>query len=133
MGFSKSSYKCNKHPDHQENQGVCPSCLRERLSRLCSSSSLYKDSSLRIAPSSSFSPVENRWDSSSFTVNVETNCLKKSRSVALIARKDEEVINNGAGKKKRGFWSKLLRFKGKNDKDLLTHSSSMRFVIGKVN
>ncbi|MFQ6623633.1 hypothetical protein Gotur_003780 [Gossypium turneri] len=132
MGFSKSSYKCNKHPDHQENQGVCPSCLRERLSRLCSSSSSYKDSSLRIAPSSSFSPVENRWGSSSFTVNVDANGFKKSRSVAFIARNDEEVINNG-GKKKKGFWSKLLRFKGKNDKDFLTHSSSMRFVIGRVN
>ncbi|MBA0702840.1 hypothetical protein Goari_005650 [Gossypium aridum] len=132
MGFSKSSYKCNKHPDHQENQGVCPSCLRERLSRLCSSSSSYKDSSLRIAPSSSFSPVENRWGSSSFTVNVDTNGFKKSRSVAFIARNDEEVTNNG-GKKKKGFWSKLLRFKGKNDKDFLTHSSSMRFVIGRVN
>ncbi|XWS44973.1 hypothetical protein CRYUN_Cryun15aG0095900 [Craigia yunnanensis] len=159
MGFSESGHGCKNHPHHQEKQGVCPSCLRESLSRLCSAS--YKEANSRVAPSCSpslsFSPVDNSspsfsnsasparhrnfhkrngsWvlgimGSSSFKVKVGTNGLKKSRSMAFVQRNfdDEEVKND---KKKKGFWSKLLRFKGK-DKDILTHSTSMR-LIGRVN
>ncbi|XP_022752283.1 uncharacterized protein LOC111301026 [Durio zibethinus] len=151
MGLSESGHGCKNHPHHQEKQGVCPSCLRESLSRLCSASD--KEANSRVAPSLSFSPadyssalssnpasparhhnfhrrngsgVTGIMGSSSFMVKVGTDGLKKSRSIAFVPRDfdDEEVKN---GKKKKGFWSKLLRFKGKN-KDVLTHSTSMRLI-----
>ncbi|XVE86826.1 hypothetical protein DITRI_Ditri18aG0066000 [Diplodiscus trichospermus] len=161
MGFSGSGNGCKRHPHHQEKQGVCPSCLRERLSRLSSASN--KEANSRVAPSSfpllSFSPAEysSAWSSrssspsrprhrnfhkrsgsgmtgimgsSSFTVKVGTsNGLKKSRSTAFVPRNlDGQDAKNG--KKKKGFWSKLLPFKGK--KDFLKHSTSMRFMVGRV-
>ncbi|XVF61560.1 hypothetical protein PTKIN_Ptkin08bG0139700 [Pterospermum kingtungense] len=170
MGFSESGYGCKKHPYHEEKQGVCPSCLRERLSRLCSSAS-SKDGNSRVAPSSSpsqsFSPADYSsasssnsaspavaaaaarhlkfhkrngsgamgtmgMGSSSFTVNVgASNGLKKSRSMAFVPRNFDGHEEAKVGKKKKGFWSKLLGFKGK--KDVLTHSTSMRLVVGRVN
>ncbi|XP_022775005.1 uncharacterized protein LOC111316989 [Durio zibethinus] len=157
MGFSESGHGCKKHPHHQEKQGVCPSCLRERLSRLCSAPSKELVNP-RIAPSLSFSHADYRsasssksasparhrnlhkrngsgvmgiMGSSSFMVKVgTTNGFKKSRSIAFVPRNfDGEEAKNG--KKKKGFWSKLLRFKAK--KDFLTHSTSMRLMIGRVN
>ncbi|KAK6258830.1 Protein OCTOPUS-like - like 1 [Theobroma cacao] len=148
MGLSEADHGCKKHPHHQEKQGVCPSCLRERLSRLCSAS--HKEVS-RVSPSCStslpFSPAYFSSASSSksasparhslhkphgpvvmgslsFMVKVG-NGLKKSRSIAFVPRNldDEEVKD---GRKKKGFWSKLLGFKGK--KDVLTHSTSMRMI-----
>ncbi|XVF17306.1 hypothetical protein REPUB_Repub10bG0108600 [Reevesia pubescens] len=165
MGFSESGgHGCKKHPNQQEKQGVCPSCLRESLSRLCSASN--KEANSRVVPSLSFSPAHYYYSASSsnsaspavphrnlhkrngsgvmgiigssslssFMVKVGTNGnLKKSRSLAFVPRnfvdEHEEVKN---GKKKRGFWSKLLGFKGKN-KDVLTRSTSMRLIIGRVN
>ncbi|XWS41615.1 hypothetical protein CRYUN_Cryun17cG0097500 [Craigia yunnanensis] len=160
MGFSESGHGCKKHPHHQEKQGICPSCLRDRLSLLVSAS--YKEANSRVAPSCShslsFSPADYSsasssnsafpalhrnfhkrnsseamgiMGSSSFMVKTGTsNGLKKSRSIAFVPRKfdDEEAKN---GRKKKGFWSKLLRFKGKND--VLMHSTSMRLMIGRVN
>ncbi|XVF59032.1 hypothetical protein PTKIN_Ptkin07bG0241400 [Pterospermum kingtungense] len=150
MGFSESERRCKNHPHHQEKQGVCPSCLRERLSRLCSASptsplsfSPADDNSLA-SSSHSASPAGHHkrngsWvmgimgmGSLSFKEKLGTKGLKKSRSVAVIPRDfdDEEVKN---GKKKKGFWSKLLGFKRKNNKDVLTHSTSMKLIIERVN
>ncbi|OMO73072.1 hypothetical protein COLO4_27295 [Corchorus olitorius] len=159
MGFSsESNHGCKNHPNHQEKQGVCASCLREKLSRLCSVSS-HKELVSRIAPSGSsslsYSPVYYHSSASSstsasparqekqrchkrngsdvmgslsFMVKVG-NGLKKSRSIAFVPRNfDEEEVHKNK-KKKKGFWSKLLGFKGK--KDVLTHSTSMR-IIGRV-
>ncbi|XP_039069700.1 uncharacterized protein LOC120216294 [Hibiscus syriacus] len=131
MGFSESRHGCKKHPDHQGNQGVFPSCLRERLSRLCSSSSSYKESiNSRVSPSLPFSPADqNPWPSSSFRAT--SNGFKKSKSLAFVARDFDGEFNNGKKKEKKGFWSKLVGFKRR--KDFLTHSSSMRFIIGRAN
>ncbi|XVE83098.1 hypothetical protein DITRI_Ditri16bG0060100 [Diplodiscus trichospermus] len=158
MGISESGHGCKNHPQHQEKQGVCPSCLREKLSRLCSASNEEANSRVHApscSPSMSFSPADyssvsssnsatsparhrnlhkrnGSWvmgimgSSSSFKVMVGTNGLKKSRSIAFVPRNfDVEEVKNG--KKKKGFWSKLLRIKGKN-KDVLTHSTSMRLI-----
>ncbi|KAK8578020.1 hypothetical protein V6N13_076692 [Hibiscus sabdariffa] len=116
MGLSEceSRHGCKKHPHHQEKQGVCPSCLKERLSHLYSSSSSYKESTSRVVPSLPFSPAEHNSFSTGF---------KKSKSLAFVARNQN--------KEKKGFWSKLLGFKGKN-KDFLDHSSSMRFIIQRM-
>ncbi|XVF15252.1 hypothetical protein REPUB_Repub09cG0134900 [Reevesia pubescens] len=157
MGFSESGHGCKKHPNHQEKQGVCPSCLRERLSHLCSAS--YKETS-RVVPSISFYPADysnsasssnsasparhrishkrngsgvmgiKRSSSLMVKISTTTNGLKKSRSIAFIPRKlDNEEVKNG--KKKKGFWSKLLPLKGKK-KDVLTHSTSMRMNIKRI-
>ncbi|XP_038994950.1 uncharacterized protein LOC120119132 [Hibiscus syriacus] len=115
MGFSESRHGCKKHPDHQGNQGVCPSCIRERLSRLCSSSSSYKESmNSRVAPSLLFSPADQNLGLPPLQGHFKWKKEKKKE------------------KEKKGFWSKLVGFKRKK-KDSLTHSSSMRFIIGRAN
>ncbi|GMI86594.1 hypothetical protein HRI_002328700 [Hibiscus trionum] len=119
MGFSESRHGCRRHPDHQGKQGVCPSCLSEKLSRLYS----YKESDFRVVAE------KNPRASSSFRVSTSagSNGFKKSKSLAFVQRNysGEEEFGNGK-KEKKGFWSKLLGFKGKN-KDFLKHSSSTRF------
>ncbi|KAE8671514.1 hypothetical protein F3Y22_tig00111947pilonHSYRG00179 [Hibiscus syriacus] len=141
MGLSKS--ECKIHPSQHQNQGVCPSCLRERLSSLCSTP---LNESTRLAPyyaSNSASPAPRRIShrrngsevmgvarSSSFMVKVGDNYgLKKSRSIAFVPRKvDDEDVQNRKKKKnkeRKGFWSKLLRLKGKK-MDLVMQSTSMR-------
>ncbi|GMI68693.1 hypothetical protein like AT5G65300 [Hibiscus trionum] len=137
MGFSKS--ECKIHPSQQQNQGVCPSCLRERLSRLCSTSYIEASRAAPYYASTSASPARRRVlhrrngsevmgvvGSSSFMG--KGGGLKKSRSIAFVRRKadDEDVQNwKKKSKERRGFWSKLLRLKGKK-MDVVMHSSSMR-------
>lgn len=154
MGRSESQHGCKKHGNEKQLPGVCSSCLRERLSQLQSSS--YRNtigggggggysfsSSLYSSPpysavnsySTYVSPIYRRhhrrasemMGSISFTLKVG-NGLKKSRSIAFITRKEEVA---GCGKKKGGFWSKLLWSTGKrNNKDVLMHgrSASMRLA-----
>ncbi|KAK8566192.1 hypothetical protein V6N13_021266 [Hibiscus sabdariffa] len=163
MGFPE---KCKNHPNHNEKQGVCASCLRERLSLLCSSS--YKEANSTLFASSSPSPYFSPADdssppsstsaspaaqhrkhngsggtgikgllssTSSSSIMVKLGSLKglrKSRSVALVTRNVDEEESETVKNKKKGFWSKLLSFKGKK-KNFLTHSTSMRLMIGRVN
>ncbi|GMI94133.1 hypothetical protein HRI_003082600 [Hibiscus trionum] len=120
MGFSESGHGCKIHPDHHGKQGVCPSCLRERLSSL----------SWIGSGSAEHMGIVGLSSSSSFTAKFGANGVKKSRSIAFVPRNfdDEEGTEVKDGKKKgKGFWSKLLRFKGKN-KDVLRHSKSMRLI-----
>ncbi|KAK8652798.1 hypothetical protein V6N13_126823 [Hibiscus sabdariffa] len=135
MGFSESRHGCKKHPHHQQKQGVCPSCLKERLSQLYSSSSSYKEPSFRVVPSLPFSPAEQNPRVSSFrvTTSADSYGFKKSKSLAFAASNfDNQEFGHGKKKEKKGFWSKLVGFKGKN-KDSLKHSSSMRFIIQRMN
>ncbi|KAE8675662.1 LMBR1-like membrane protein isoform 1 [Hibiscus syriacus] len=140
---------CRKHSNHQQNQGVCPCCLRERLSYLScvphkEASSLY----FCAADSNFASPVRRRnsdkrnifrvmgikgMSLSSSGVKVGNgNGLKKSRSIAFVPRNlDEEEEDVENGKKRKGFWSKWVHFKEK--KDVLMHSTSMRLMIPGVN
>ncbi|XP_039008273.1 uncharacterized protein LOC120136242 [Hibiscus syriacus] len=168
MGFSE---RCKNHPNHNEKQGVCASCLRERLSLLCSASYTEVNSILfaSSSPSPYFSPADDSslpsstsaspafsqhrkrngfggtgikglFSSSSLSTTSSSSImvklgsikgLKKSRSIALVTRNVEEEEAKKGKNKKKGFWSKLLSFKGK--KNVLTHSTSMRFMIGRVN
>ncbi|XP_039042403.1 uncharacterized protein LOC120181308 [Hibiscus syriacus] len=168
MGFSE---RCKNHPNHNEKQGVCASCLRERLSLLCSAS--YKEVNSILFASSSPSPYFSPADDSSlpssttaspavsqhrklngfggtgikglFSSSLSTTSspsimvklgsikgLKKSRSIALVTRNVEEEDAKHGKNKRKGFWSKLMSFKGKK-KNVLTHSTSMRLTIGRVN
>ncbi|KAK8606971.1 hypothetical protein V6N13_052723 [Hibiscus sabdariffa] len=143
MGLSKS--ECKVHPSQQQNQGVCPSCLRERLSRLFSTS--YNEAST-VSPyyvSNSASPAPRRIPhrrngslamamgvvgSQSLVVKVGDNYgLKKSRSVAVVARKvGDEDVKNVKKKERRGLWSKLFRSEGKK-RDVVRHSTGNENMV----
>lgn len=108
----------------------------------CSSSSLSSLSSSYYSASASScsSPVhrhhyrmasDERGLSSSMTFfRSGKNVLNKSRSVAFITRRrnEGEVVAMDRGKKKSGFWSKLLRPRSKRIDGDLVHSSTMTRV-----
>ncbi|KDP29728.1 hypothetical protein JCGZ_18663 [Jatropha curcas] len=136
MGFSEFQQACKEHPYHNHKQGVCPSCLREKLSKLYVAPLNDKEAAAIALSSSSFmslssasssnhmSPDHHRprrlnhhhrnvsdiMHSISFRVSIAGNGLKKSRSLAFVTEG-----KNGKKKNKKGFWSKLLHLKGKKE------------------
>ncbi|CAN8251535.1 unnamed protein product [Cochlearia groenlandica] len=133
---------CRKH-NHQGNKGVCPFCLRDKLSRLPNTTSSYivtrsdRSSSSTNVSSSPSSPAavkdhHRRAGSMSMSFAVREALsgnliealgggLKKSRSMANVTR-DSFIAKDSKKKteklkstteKKIGFWSKLLHLKGK--------------------
>nr|CAD1826938.1 unnamed protein product [Ananas comosus var. bracteatus] len=106
--------RCKKHPKHREYTGVCPFCLRERLSHLSSpsfsSSVTYPSSSSATASSSPGSAGSN------------AEPLKKCRSLILVVgrgKEDDDDDNEAKERencskkkkkkqKKKRFWSKFL-------------------------
>ncbi|CAH8326783.1 unnamed protein product [Eruca vesicaria subsp. sativa] len=127
---------CRKHK-HQGNRGVCPSCLRDKLSRLPNTTTSYyvinrSDSSSTTVSSSPSSPVKElhrRAGSMSMSFAVRealsgqlVEGLKKSRSMAHATR-DSYIVRSSKKTsteklkattvKKTGFWKKLLHLKGK--------------------
>uniref|UniRef100_A0A1D1YZ96 Piezo-type mechanosensitive ion channel component 2 n=1 Tax=Anthurium amnicola TaxID=1678845 RepID=A0A1D1YZ96_9ARAE len=57
MGWSEMEGRCRRHPKHRQSKGVCPSCLRERLSQI-STSSTNTSSSLS-SPTSSYDSISS--------------------------------------------------------------------------
>ncbi|CAG7871689.1 hypothetical protein BRARA_F02400 [Brassica rapa] len=120
---------CRKHK-HQGNEGVCPSCLRDKLSRLPNTTTSYyitnrsSSSSTTVSPSPSSPPTavkdhHRRAGSMSMSFAVREALsgnlmegLKKSRSMAHAPR-DSYNVSDSKKKKKTGFWKKLLHLKGK--------------------
>lgn len=152
MGWSESGLKCKMHPDQSQVPGVCSSCLRERLSQLsCTAASHNKhtpafsfsssrSSSLAYssaAASNYASPNHSRrrrghqrnasdvMSSISFMISGGGYGLKKSRSMANFVRRGR-VGDVAGGRKKGGFWSKLLMSTGKRTKEVFMHSRTMR-------
>lgn len=128
--------ECRKHK-HQGNRGVCPSCLRDKLSRLPNTTTSYyvinrsTSSSCTTVSSSPSSPVKElhrRAGSMSMSFAVRealsgqlVEGLKKSRSMAHVPR-DSYIVRSSKKTteklkpttvKKTGFWKKLLHLKGK--------------------
>ncbi|KAF8091203.1 hypothetical protein N665_0451s0016 [Sinapis alba] len=131
--------ECRKHK-HQGNKGVCPSCLRDKLSRLPNTTTSYyvinrspSSSTTVFSSSSPSSPVKELHRragsmSMSFAVREALSSsnlvegLKKSRSMAHVPR-DSYIVRGSKKKtteklkattaKKAGFWKKLLHLKGK--------------------
>lgn len=126
---------CEKHPNRKQQPGVCPSCLRERLSEIpgavlvssppsaASSASCTPraadyyyssgSSSGRVSPRGHRRITSDVVGHFSFIFSVAGGgALKKSRSIALVA-KGGAGRSQGGGKKKEGFWSKLIRSTGK--------------------
>ncbi|KAI3451188.1 hypothetical protein Pfo_007853 [Paulownia fortunei] len=141
MAWSEAVVVCRKHPNENPQPGVCPSCLRERLSRIAGNSRTYNTCSF--SPSFSASPVYYCYSSASSSgcgspaanrhrghqrvvsdvmdsiylaiSGRSTNGLKKSRSMVFASRNEaRDGVNR---KKKGGFWNKLLlRSSGKKAK-----------------
>ncbi|GLU13079.1 hypothetical protein SLE2022_297260 [Rubroshorea leprosula] len=137
MGRSVSEFECNKHQHHQQLHGVCPSCLREKLSHLCFASNreiarVIPSCSSSVSYSSVYSSPDRRMghqrkDSEmmgfvSYTLGVGNFSLRKSRSMAFPHGNFGGEVGNE--KKKKGFWAKLLGLKGK--KEVLMHSKTIR-------
>ncbi|GKV09390.1 hypothetical protein SLEP1_g20899 [Rubroshorea leprosula] len=143
-GRCKPTMGCKKHPKHHQSPGVCSLCLREKLSRLstsssrsipktriiassCSSSSLSSDSS---SPSSCSSPVypydqDARYLSgkgSLSMIGVGINRLTKSKTTAFFTKPREK--EGDERKNRTGFLSKLLHPKRKEEE--LMHSRTVR-------
>ncbi|CAH8326857.1 unnamed protein product [Eruca vesicaria subsp. sativa] len=121
---------CRKHK-HQGESGVCPSCLRDKLSRLPNTTTSHyfinhrsnHSSTTTTTVSSSPSAVKEhhrRAGSMSMTFAVSGNLiegLKKSRSMAHAPSGDSYVVSGSkkttVKKKKSGFWRKLLHLRGR--------------------
>ncbi|GFZ10234.1 hypothetical protein Acr_21g0008330 [Actinidia rufa] len=116
--------RCKKHPKHLQSPGVCSVCLRERLSQLSAGS--RTNTTLVIKASSSTSSSLSSL-SSSGEVSPVHHRFSKSRSLAFVMGTRGE---DREGKKKGGFWSKLLRPRSKKmDGGLggsIFHSRTMR-------
>lgn len=155
IGKSKSDIiRCKKHPKHRQSPGVCSLCLREKLSKLSTSSSsrVYSSTMKSSSSSSSLSSYYSSSEASScaspmhryrFTserknsISLSTllfgskNGLTKSRSLVFVPRtitRGKEGDDEGNKKKKGGFLSKLLRPRSKKIEGGLMHSRSIREI-----
>lgn len=130
MAWSEAEVICTIHPDQTPQPGICPSCLRDRLSIIAANSRItntFSSSSPNSFPtspvyyyyfsSSGGSPPSHRRVASDVIDSIYmaisgTQGLKKSRSMAYVPRNGER--DNHANrtttkkKKKGGFWNKLL-------------------------
>ncbi|KAJ0087444.1 hypothetical protein Patl1_08572 [Pistacia atlantica] len=137
IGKSKSDIiRCKKHPKHRQSPGVCSLCLREKLSKLSTSSSsrVYSSTMESSSSSSSCASPMHRYR---FTTEGKNNIslssllfgskngLTKSRSLAFFPRtRGKEGDDHDNKKKKGGFLSKLLRPRSKKIEAGLMHSRS---------
>ncbi|KAL1536750.1 hypothetical protein AAHA92_29349 [Salvia divinorum] len=133
MGWSKAEIVCANHPDEIPQPGICPSCLRERLSRIIGKYSTNYDSFIPSSPvyyygchsaSSSAGSSPGRGRSQRRHLRVASDVmdsiyvafgggggLKKSRSMVNYAPARDGGVNINVNKKKKkkgGFWNKLL-------------------------
>ncbi|WOL08731.1 hypothetical protein Cni_G17484 [Canna indica] len=118
---------CKRHPKHRQSTGVCPFCLREKLSHLIPRSSNlapYLSSSSSTSLSSYSSDSDLSYASSPPRRAKAGSKLTKSQSLIIFAirgRKEDKVKERkGKGKekvkkKKERFWTKLLNGKKKKE------------------
>ncbi|KAJ8765748.1 hypothetical protein K2173_014870 [Erythroxylum novogranatense] len=141
MGWSETEPACRKHPNDDQGQGICPSCLREKLSQLylipplakpamvapsCSSLTSFSSSSSPNQQGSSPPPSRRRWHQRNASQTVRCGSfkvvgegLKKSRSMAVVVSRSIEGEVKSE-KKRKGFWSRLLHLKGNKESAALT-------------
>ncbi|KAF5747337.1 hypothetical protein HS088_TW05G00058 [Tripterygium wilfordii] len=134
MGCSKPERTCKNHPDLKQLQGVCASCLREKLTDLNLPLQMNKREPSR---SSSFSvsissPSKHgnyhRHKRVGSDIIGSMRCiasvgdgLKKSKSITFVP-----TNRVGGEDKKKGFWSKLLLHSKGSKKEVLMHSKTAR-------
>jgi hypothetical protein len=140
-GYEPEKQVCKIHPYNDQKQGVCASCLRERLKQLIyvntSQAAIMAPASCSSSPDDPYSPASSRrrhnrnisdnnknsMGSISFRVSIGDR-LKKSRSLAFVSRNHVGEVKNGK-KNNNGFWTKLLHLKGKKDQVLMRSGVSM--------
>nr|XP_004502403.2 uncharacterized protein LOC101514805 [Cicer arietinum] len=129
---------CKDHPNDKQLPGVCSSCLRDKLSQLYIKNPpidpLYYCSPFSPASPQSTDKASITHGSSSHPrcfhrnashANASTSCminfnyalnLKKSNSLAFASRirNRERDVGGCRGRKKDGFWSKVLKLKRKD-------------------
>ncbi|KAL5992549.1 hypothetical protein ACLOJK_013468 [Asimina triloba] len=129
MVWSESDSRCQKHPKNTQSPGVCSVCLRERLAQLSSSNSVLPAAS---SASSSLSSYSSAYESSSASPMADPSALGRSRSMVNTVqdRSDDAVmfVEKINKKKKRGFWSKLLRPIVLRRRDVSLHSKTVKEV-----
>lgn len=137
MAWYEPQVMCKKHPNQRQQPGFCVSCLNERLSKLPSftfnlppsrsSSSLSSSPAFNSSASSSTcaSPKHHHHRKSfhHFIIHGKNNgVMRKSRSITHATRRRGR--NGLDGKKKEGFWSKLIRTTSAKTKGALVHAKS---------
>ncbi|XP_058786997.1 uncharacterized protein LOC131661465 [Vicia villosa] len=139
--------RCKEHPNDKQLPGVCSSCLRDKLSQLYTKNSndcsLYYSSPL--SPGSP-QPIEDdstnhgslghrnrRFHRNASHAAGSVSCmisfnnalnLKKSKSLAVATRSRvrERDVGGGRGRKKDGFWSKVLKLRRKETEESVVKS-----------
>ncbi|URE47104.1 hypothetical protein MUK42_25135 [Musa troglodytarum] len=137
---AKDESRCKRHPKHRQSIGVCPFCLRERLSHLTHSSSSSSSSSAAYLSSSSASSSPystSDSDLSSYASTPPHHCdvkrpkgwllpkprvparggkLTKSLSLVFVVRsheedeKEQKILADHKGKEKEKTKKKKSRF-----------------------
>ncbi|KAK7318649.1 hypothetical protein RJT34_03354 [Clitoria ternatea] len=149
MKWSDLEAGCKEHPNNKQLPGVCSSCLRDKLSKLCdnqptprspftSSQSFSYNTAASLNYVSPAHRRRHRRQTSNVTDSVSSmisfnHGLKKSNSIAFASRSlrmDREVTENDRGGKKGSFWSKLLKMTRKNTKGAFMHSRTTREGVG---
>ncbi|KAJ6908180.1 hypothetical protein NC651_018581 [Populus alba x Populus x berolinensis] len=146
-GYEPEKQVCKMHPYNDQKQGVCASCLRERLKQLIyvntSQAAIMAPASCSSSPDDPYSPasssdhVSRRRHHRNISVNNNNNSLgsisfrvsigdrlKKSRSLAFVSRNHVGEVKTGK-KNNSGFWTKLLHLKGKKDQVLMRSGVSI--------
>ncbi|QCD98630.1 uncharacterized protein LOC114194907 [Vigna unguiculata] len=130
---------CKEHPHDKQSPGVCSSCLREKLSQLYSTNPIIDP--LCFSPQSPASPHQSfsssrggghrkpRFRRNASLVAAESGSsvqglnLKKSKSHAF-GSKSRGRERDVSGRKKDGFWSKVLKLKIRDTRDSIVTSKT---------
>ncbi|KAI4345275.1 hypothetical protein L6164_012412 [Bauhinia variegata] len=129
---SSSSSGCKEHPNNKQAPGVCSSCLREKLAQLYvvnlemdQSFDFDDPSSLSLQPQPQTQPKpvisapsyrrRYRRNASDGMASAVSRSSMLSFNQCHGFNKSRSVVRdrNFSGRKKKGFWSKLLIFTGK--------------------
>ncbi|KAL3524829.1 hypothetical protein ACH5RR_013201 [Cinchona calisaya] len=143
MAWPEPEVMCKKHPNQRQQPGFCFSCLTERFSKLPSftfsmvpsrsSSSLSSSPAFNSSASSSIctSPTHHanhhhhRTTSSGFNpfvIHGKHGLMRKSKSITYVGRR--RATSGLDGKKKEGFWSKLIRYTSVKTRGVLVGSNT---------
>ncbi|GAU45309.1 hypothetical protein TSUD_300380 [Trifolium subterraneum] len=143
--FEASRVRCKEHPNDKQLPGVCSSCLRDKLSQLytknpieslyyCSPSSPATPQAIDDGSTNHGSSRSRRFRRNASHATGSASCmisfnnalnLKKSKSLAVVSRnrvRDRDVVGGGRGRKKDGFWSKVLKLRRKDAEETVVNS-----------
>ncbi|KAK1264035.1 hypothetical protein QJS04_geneDACA009319 [Acorus gramineus] len=113
MGLT-AEIRCKNHPNHRQSQGVCPSCLSEKLNQILLSSKVSRTTSSSSSPSpgsvASFSSVSLSSAPSPNTRRKQQQPpLGRSLSMVVPVMKTTRAATLASAENRRGgFWSRLL-------------------------